>query len=147
MKNASEVLAQIQLRNYVAYLGPVAGNPPGPQECADNGCRFLVTQGPKLIKGEAGPFPFIGKFIKELFGPDPEQVEAAIAWIRQARANVVAGRRRPLPVAALIGPRCCGKTLFIEMVRHMIGGRSAKAYASLNGRTRFNEEGEATFFL
>jgi hypothetical protein len=38
------------------------------------------------------------------------------------------------------GPRGCGKTLFIEMVRHLIGGRSASAYKALNGGTNFNAD-------
>ena len=135
-----EILCDIRTRNYVTYIGPVAGHPPGVYISPDSGKKFLVTDGPLLIQGKPGAFPFIAAYLRELFGPDPMQIEAATAWVRQARENVVLKKRRPLAAGVLVGPRGCGKTLFIEMVRHLIGGRSASAYKALNGGTNFNAD-------
>ena len=90
------ILCAIRTRNYVTYIGPVAGHPPGVNISPDSGKKFLVTDGPLLIQGKPGAFPFIAAYLRELFGPDPMQIEAATAWVRQARENVVLKKRRPL---------------------------------------------------
>jgi hypothetical protein len=132
-------LCSIRLNNFVSYIGPVAGIAPGLHTSEDMEAPFLVTSGPKIIEGTPGYFPFIEAFLEELFGCQ-DQALAAIGWLRQARSNLVAGKRRPLPAAALVGPKECGKSLFIELVRRALGGRSANALRALNGSTNFNAD-------
>lgn len=130
-------LCHIRLNNFVCYIGPVAGHRPGIHTSPDMESPFLVTTGPKLINGMAGDFPFIDGFLTELFS-EPEQITNALGWLRQALKNVVLGKRRPLPALALVGPRGCGKSLFIELTRLILGGRSANALKALNGSANFN---------
>ena len=132
-------LCKIRLNNYVSYMGPVAGLAVGLHTSEDMDAPFLVTSGPKIIKGTPGDFSFIENFLGDLFNGE-DQAFAAIAWLRQARSNLVAGKRRPLPAAALVGPRDCGKSLFIELTRYTLGGRSANALRALNGSTNFNAD-------
>jgi len=133
----NSTLCQIRTLNYVAHIGPVAGHKVGVYTSPDSGKKYLVTESPKIITGVAGDCPFIENFIFELFG-EIEQAEAALAWLRQARRNVVNQQRRPLPAAVLVGARKCGKTLFFEIARLAIGGRSAPALRALTGATNFN---------
>jgi hypothetical protein len=127
------------VNNYVSYMGPVAGLAVGLHTSEDMDAPFLVTSGPKIIKGTPGDFSFIENFLGDLFDGQ-DQAFSAIAWLRQARSNLVAGKRRPLPAAALVGPRDCGKSLFIELTRYTLGGRSANALRALNGSTNFNAD-------
>jgi len=137
--NVSPTLCEIRLKNFVQYIGPVAGLTPGIHISDDSGRRILVTDGPTIIQGVEGSFDFVIEFLLELFGKG-DQTEAAVAWIRQARRNVIEGKRRPLPAATLVGPKSCGKTLFLEVVRLCLGGRSASAFAALSGVNGFNAD-------
>lgn len=130
-------LCHIRLCNFVSYIGPVAGHKSGLHIAPDMETPFLVTIGPKIITGSAGDFPFIDAFLSELF-VDGDQITAALGWLRQARKNLLSGKRRPLPAAALVGPRGGGKSLFIELARLILGGRVANAHKSLNGSDKFN---------
>jgi hypothetical protein len=131
------LLCRLRLENFVSYIGPVAGHPAGIYTAPDSGQPFLVTSGPRIIEGREGKFPFIADFLADLLGKD-EQAEAVIAWLRQARRNVIDQQRRPLPAAIFVGSKNCGKTLFIEITRQILGGRSASAFAALSGNTDFN---------
>ena len=132
-------LCEIRVKNFVSYIGPVAGIAPGLHASEDMDAPFLVTSGPKIIEARAGEFPFISAFLEDLFGFE-EQNLAATAWLRQARRNLVAGKRRPLPAVALVGAKECGKSLFIELARRVLGGRSANGLRALNGSTNFNAD-------
>ena len=129
-------LCHIRLNNYVSYIGPVAGHRPGIHTAPDMETPFLVTTGPKIIQGAPGDFPFIDGFLTDLLGG--EQIQSFIGWCRQAVRNLMAGKRRPLPAAALVGPKGCGKSLAIELVRQLLGGRSSNALKALNGAATFN---------
>jgi hypothetical protein len=131
------LLCRLRLENFVSYIGPVAGHPAGIYIAPDSGQPFLVTSGPRIIEGQPGEFPFIAEFLADLLGRG-EQAEAVIAWLRQARRNVIDRQRRPLPASVFVGPRCCGKSLLLEVARQILGGRSASAFAALSGNTDFN---------
>ena len=135
----SDLLCDIRTQNFVAYIGPVAGYQAGLHISEDNNRPFLVTTGPTLIEGAEGDWSFLRGFFAELFGGG-EQHDAVMAWLRQARRNLIAGKRRPLPAAVLVGPRNCGKSLFIEVARLVVGGRSAPAFAALSGLSSFNAD-------
>lgn len=132
-----EILCRIRTENYVAHIGPVAGHRVGVYHSPDSGKKFLVTEPPKIIEAARGECGFLKDFMAELFG-QTQQVDAAVAWLRQARRNVIDGKRRPLPAAVLVGPRKCGKTLFFEIARLALGGRAAPALKALSGTTNFN---------
>lgn len=131
------LLCRLRLENFVSYIGPVAGHPAGIHLAPDSGQPFLVTSGPRIIEGQPGEFPFIADFLADLLGTG-DQPEAVMAWLRQARRNVKDRQRRPLPASIFVGSRNCGKTLFIEITRQILGGRSASAFAALSGNTDFN---------
>jgi hypothetical protein len=135
----ADLLCDIRTQNFVAYIGPVAGYQAGLHISEDTNRPFLVTTGPALVVGKEGDWPFLRGFFTELFGSG-EQHDAVMAWLRQARRNLIAGKRRPLPAAVLVGPRNCGKSLYIEVARLVVGGRSAPAFAALSGLSTFNAD-------
>jgi hypothetical protein len=136
-EKATRLLCEIRSNNNVVYAGPVAGYKVGVYTAEDSADKFLVTRSPKIIQAAEGSWNFIGDYLTELLG-EGQQKEAFLAWLRQARANLLAGERRPLAAAVLIGPRNCGKTLLIEVTRQCLGGRTASAFAYMTGKTKFN---------
>jgi hypothetical protein len=133
----TQILCEIRMKNYVSYIGPVAGIKSGLHFAPDSNLNFLVTVPPKIIQGVAGEWPFIRRFFDEFVGTG-EQRDAVISWIRQARRNVISGERRPLPAAIFVGPPNCGKTFILDLIRQCLGGRSAAAFKALTGRSEFN---------
>lgn len=136
------LLCDIREKNYVAHIGPVAGFPPGLHTSVDSGENFLVTTGPAIVEGIAGKFPFIKAFLRELLEDSkrPDQYANVWAWLSQARRNLMRRERRPLPALVLVGPVNGGKSLFIELTRQVLGGRSASAMSVLNGTSVFNAD-------
>ena len=133
----AKILCEIRMKNYVSYIGPVAGIKSGLHFAPDSNINFLVTVPPKIIQGVAGEWPFISRFFDEFVGTG-EQRDAVISWIRQARRNVISAERRPLPAAIFVGPPNCGKTFILDLIRQCLGGRSAAAFKALTGRSEFN---------
>jgi hypothetical protein len=137
--DVGNTLCEIRIRNYVAYMGPVAGYPAGLRISEDTNRPILVTEGPNIVVGAKGDWSFLREYLEDLLGDD-DQLDAALCWLRQARKNLIAGKRRPLPAAVLVGPRNCGKSLFIEVARQALGGRAAPAFAALSGASAFNAD-------
>lgn len=135
-----QVLCGIRTKNFVLHCGPLAGFHAGLHYSPEADGKILVTSGPRIVKAEPGSWPFLGKFFRE-FADDPEhpeQMPALLAWIRQARRNLLRGKRRPLPALILVGPRRAGKSFLISLIQQALGGRAANGYNSLAGLTAFN---------
>jgi len=139
--NVPQSLSKIHL-GYVDRVGPLAGYKSGLYECPDSGGKILVTIPPKIIEAQKGKWPLIQRIMSGLFEDKdwPNQYPYALSWLKQARENLVLGERRPLPALALVGPPNSGKTLFLEITRVCLGGRSAPAYVALTSEKGFNDE-------
>jgi hypothetical protein len=137
-----DALCFVRVANYVEWQGAIAGYQIGIHEDSDSGRKFLVTRSPAIIEGVQGSWELIGRVLDGLFDDEdyPEQCASVIAWIQQARENVKRGVRRPLPALAMIGPINAGKTLALEVIRMVLGGRSAAAYRSLTNDNGFNSD-------
>jgi hypothetical protein len=136
-----DTLCAIREHHLVKWIGPVAGYQTGIHESKDTGGKILVTEPPIIVEAKQGNFPLINRILKGLFDDpgQPFQYQAVLCWLKQARENVKAGRRRPLPVLAIVGPRNSGKSLFLEIARVSLGGRAASAYRALMNES-FNDE-------
>jgi hypothetical protein len=137
-----QFLCEIREQHYVVWIGPVAGYQSGIYLSDDSQSKFLATIPPKIIKGVPGDFDLINRIISGLFDDkeQPDQLPMVLGWLKQGRANVVLGKPRPLPALALVGPRKAGKTLFLEIGRHVLGGRKTAAYHALTNQQGFNSE-------
>jgi hypothetical protein len=135
-KTVPSLLCHIRTHRFVSHAGPVAGYPIGLHTAPESATPYLVTHPPRIIESKMGECSFIERFLTELFG---DQKRIAIAHLRQARINLRKRQRRPLPALALVGPRNCGKSMFIEICRRCLGGRAANAFAALSGES-FNAD-------
>lgn len=135
-------ICRIQTENYVKYNGPLAGKMRGVYE--SNGDLLLASTSPHIIQSRPGKFPTIRKFITDLFGGDDHsesQVEAFMGWMAVSRRAMLEGKRRPGQALVLAGPIACGKTQLIkQVITPAIGGREAKPYKYLSGKTGFNAD-------
>ncbi len=138
----NDLMIHIQTNNDVSVYEALAGYPPGVFEDKESGKRFIVLSGPRIIKGKAAEFPFLAEYFTQLLGEDvehPDQLLVFISHLAQARKNlVIDGQRRPLPVIVLVGPRESGKTLAINLLKRILGGREAHPYRYLSGDCKFN---------
>ena len=111
----------------------------GPIECYGN--RILVTTSPKLIEPIFGDWPTIEALIKNLLSDGRyDQRVYVYAWLKFACEALRAGRKRPGPALVLAGPRNSGKSLLQNLFTEILGGRAAKPYRYMSGRTDFNAE-------
>ena len=134
-----EALNNFQLDCAVHYAGPLAGCSKGIHESC--GTRILVTSAPRLIEPAQGEFPILGKLLENLFADEIiDQRSYVLAWLKIAIEALRAGVIRPGQVLAMAGPANCGKSLFQNIITLLLGGRSAKPFRYMSGKTPFNSE-------
>lgn len=135
-------ICDIQTENFIKYCGPLAGRRRGVYE--SNGDLLLASSNPRIIPSKPGNFPTILGFIKTLFSGDEHattQIESFLGWLKIARLAMLEGKRRPGQALVLAGPVACGKTQLIkQIVTPSMGGREAKPYKFLSGKTGFNAD-------
>jgi hypothetical protein len=139
---AEEIMLEIQDSRDVRYAGPLAGRDTGfYDEC---GVRFLVTDPPRIISPEKGEWNTIRNLLAGLVGTDSEHGETQLAvllgWLKCAYEALAARKRQPGQALALAGPVQCGKSLIQDLITALFGGRCAKPWRYLAGRTDFNSE-------
>lgn len=133
-----EALCNIQTKNFIGFAGPLAGKNRGIHET--NGQKVLAINSPKIIQSKKGDFPNLKAIIEGLLGPDSVQVPIFYGWLKVARAGLLSGERSPGQVLALAGKAGCGKSLLIDLLDRLLGGRRANPYKFFTGRTGFNAE-------
>lgn len=131
-------LNRIQTAQFVSYAGPLAGYRRG-LHAMNGGKRVLVTESPAIPNSKAGEWDTLKAVLCGLLADkDERQIQTFFGWIKTAYQSLKAGRYRPGQALALAGPAGCGKSLLIDLLRVILGGRSAGAYEWLSGRTNFN---------
>jgi hypothetical protein len=139
---AEEIMLNIQDKRDVRYAGPLAGRDTGfYDEC---GVRFLVTDPPRITVPTAGEWNTVRSFLLSLVGLDSEHGEEQFAvllgWLKCAYEALAARKRQPGQALVLAGPVQCGKSLLQDFITALLGGRCAKPYRYMAGRTDFNSE-------
>ena len=134
------ILCEIRETQFVDYIGPLAGHPPGVH--LFNGSKMVITTGPTIVEAKAGDCPFIDTFIKGLlYDPNhPAQHAMFLDWLAHCRRAVLKQRRVQTPALGLAGQRGDGKSLLIEIISRSLGGRWAKGYKFFSGQNNFNSE-------
>lgn len=134
------LLCEIRVKQFVDYLGPLAGHKPGYRTF--NGWKMVVTSGPNIIRAKAGESPFIDRFILTLLhDPEhPQQRQMFLDWLAHCRRAVLNHRRAQSPAIAMAGDGGDGKSLLIEIINRCLGGRWAKGYEFFSGQKNFNSE-------
>ena len=121
----------------VSFAGALAGHRCGPIRLPSGELVLITSEcnafDRKPAKGK--PFPFIEGFMDALFVDGGDHV---IAWLAVALRSLLTGDFRPGQMLALAGPPGCGKSFFHVLTTELLGGRSAKPYSYLTGKTPFN---------
>jgi hypothetical protein len=141
-ENLSQVddkFVEIMTTQDVAYAGPLAGHRAGITECC--GSRILVTSSPKLIQPARGRWPVLRAFLEALLDDGTyDQRPYVYGWLKIAYEALRSGVWRPGQALGLAGPRNCGKSLLQLIITEILGGRAAKPFRYMSGRTDFNAD-------
>jgi hypothetical protein len=142
LNDPDSIICDLQTERFIKYCGPLAGRQRGVYE--SNGDLLLASTSPKIIRSHPGEFPIIRKFITDLLGGDEHaetQQDSFLGWLHIARKAMLEGKRRPGQALVLAGKVACGKTQLIKkIIVPAMGGREAKPYKFLSGRTGFNAD-------
>ena len=137
LKSGDAYLLERQLQHSVDYAGPLAGHPIG-LYYAPGDVRVLVTSQAKLIPSKPGDFARLENFLGELL--PGEQATRFLYWLKIA---VTSQRRRvftPGQMCVFAGEAGCGKSLLQALITELLGGRAAKPYRYMMGKTQFNSD-------
>jgi hypothetical protein len=127
----------IQKLKTVDYAGPLAGYKQG--FYTYRGTKFLVTTSPIIIPPTPGDCSMILGMLRQLLGE--EQLPYFFGWLKTGYESVASYKIRPGQALVLAGGRDNGKTLVQSLIiTPILGGRTAKPWAYLIGRTNFNSE-------
>ena len=139
MSEVERVMAVTVRESSCEYAGPLAGHTVGLEMFKNN--RILVTNNPMIIEGVAKPFPMIQQILEELFmAGTTDQLHYVFGWLHMARLMMNAGKTMPGQALVMAGPRNCGKNLFQDLITEMLGGRLARPYRYITGKTEFNSD-------
>ena len=128
---------EITVGNNVAYAGPLAGYQSGVHEIL--GLRVLVTESPRLITPTPGEWPTIRGLLAGMFLDDDfDQSLYLFGWLKVALGALYAGEDRPGQAMVIAGPANCGKSLLQKLITETFGGRMAKPFQYMVGKTDFN---------
>jgi hypothetical protein len=102
------------------------------------GNRILVARGWEQIAYVKGEFPTISRLITGMLG---EEAIYANCWLHLAVTPLYDNIVNTAQALVLVGGVNTGKTAFLNLVvTPLLGGRMAKPYAFMRGKTTFNEE-------
>ncbi len=138
---AEQVMDRIMNHRDVDYAGPLAGRASGFYE--ESGVRFLVTASPRIVEPTRGECKIIMDLLRSLVGQGEygaTQLATVLGWLKTGYEALRARKRQPGQALALAGPVDCGKSLFQSIITEVLGGRCAKPWRYMAGRTEFNKE-------
>ena len=128
----------LRIRDYcdVDFVGILAGHDAG---FYDGAQRLLITDSPTPVQAAAGDCPTIQNLLSQILGP--EQLPFFLGWLKFARESLLTKSFRPGQALAIAGERNGFKSFTQNhIITPLIGGRSAKPYSYMMGKTDFNSE-------
>lgn len=131
----------------IIHAGPLAGHAPGIVDSPSG--TILVSSGPRLPSSGTDPAsPGFGdparcqrilRWLDALMGREPAQTRRLLGWLHLRRRAIQAGQWRAGQALVLVGPPSCGKSFLQSgIITPLLGGRIAKPYRYMSGRTDFN---------
>ncbi len=139
ISEVDDCMLELQARQNVAYVGPLAGHQAGLYTV--NKQRVLVTESPTFIEPRPGEWPTLMAVFDAMFAGDTfNQRDYLFAWWKLAVAGVRSGEVQASQMLTLVGPGGAGKSLTQGLITETLGGRSAKPYQFMCGRTAFNAD-------
>lgn len=123
----------------VCYSGPLAGHQAGPIE--DPNGKILVTNSCRPLQGIDAPCSLILDWLLQLCAEDQKQFNTLLFWMHLRRKSLLSGAWRAGQMLVLAGPAGCGKSfLQSKIITPLLGGRIARPYRYMAGKTEFNSD-------
>lgn len=123
-----EIDAEIKYTRSVQYHGAYAGQRTGDRiKCGDS--YWLVTSSPELVEPIKGDWPNLRRLIETLV-PIEIALHALYAWIQTQYKAI---RNSRCPVLILAGDANDGKTMFLQLLTTLRGGRQTNPIAAWSG--------------
>ncbi len=139
LSQMEEHLNHLQIDCDINYAGPLAGKTAGLLE--HHGNRVLVTKSPEFIHPGPGDWPILRRVFNNLLvDKEADQTSFLFGWLKLARSALISGVFRPGQALVIAGPRDCGKSLVQRLITPLLGGRMAKPYGWMVGKTDFNSD-------
>lgn len=134
---ADNCLLRIQNSQNIAYAAPLAGYQAGHYQIHRR--QVLVTESPRLIVPQAGQWPMLRSILEGMFNDEKgDQRPYLFGWLKRSLDCYRNGCWSPGQVVAMAGPVGSAKSLLQSLFTEMFGGRAAKPYLYMTGKTTFN---------
>jgi hypothetical protein len=132
-------LLDVQSHQNVAYAGPLAGYRAGHYSINNN--SVLVTESPRLIQPAPGEWCTLRTVFEGMFDDqDHRQLDYLYGWLKMGIESIYSGTGSPGQALVMVGAPNSGKSLTQALITEIFGGRSAKPYLYMTGRTNFNAD-------
>lgn len=144
LSEVDKVIDHIEENNSVDYANPIAGKMAGVYK--ENGNTLLATKSPEIIESKEGDFNTLKQVIENLLSISEKehigknQYYSFIYWLKIAVDSLRSGTKSFGQVIAIAGEANCGKSLLQQIITLALGGRSAKAGAYFQGKSKFNSD-------
>jgi hypothetical protein len=134
-----EAKRQIQIKHDVAYVGRLAGYSAGCYTIF--GRPILVTESPNIVKPVPGQWDTIRQLVAGLLKDESvDQTPYFYGWVQTAYLSLTSGNFTPGQALAIAGVKDSGKSRLQNLITEMLGGRVAKPYHFMTGKSNFNSE-------
>ena len=136
-----ELLENIESNCRVFYAGALAGWQRGIHEM--EGERILVSRGPHLLTPKPGYWPVLDKLFSNILSSVDENIDQRkyfFSWLKHTLESLYRGRWSRGLAVALAGEVESGKSLLVDLVKEILGGKCAKPYRYMIHKDGFNEE-------
>jgi hypothetical protein len=129
-----QLLLDVRYHYNVRYAASLAGYRSGVYTMFGN--TILVTDSPTIIHARRGAWPTLRKLFKGIWGE--VQLPYLYGWMKFGYEGLNGGKRRIGQALVMVGERDSGKSLTQKLITLMLGGRVAKPYSYMCGKTDFN---------
>jgi hypothetical protein len=136
------LILKIQTEQNVDYAGGLAGHRPGMITLPD-GRRILVTTDAPPVIPRSGECSTIDRFLDELLKESRIYLDILLNQfltdlLRVRQLGSFAANPYPVPILALVGPSSAGKSLLVQLIKKLAGGRVGHPLQYLTGKPAFN---------
>ena len=132
---AERIITRIQEENAINAIASLAGHF-GPKVIHHGGNAILVKDGPKLFDPKEGDYPILTLLLSGML--QGLQYEHNLWWSSQAVDDLYNHRCTLGTAPAWCGPVSAGKSRWQDLFTLILGGRMARPYDFMTGKTVFN---------
>ncbi len=139
LSEGAKAKRSLQLQHDVGYAGRLAGYSAGHYTMF--GRPILVTESPRIIEPKEGNWDTIRQLVEGLLKDgDVDQTPYFYGWMKTGYESLKSGNFTPGQALAIAGVKDSGKSRLQNLLTEMFGGRVAKPYHFMTGKSNFNSE-------